>query len=80
MNTPELLRRKLLKSPVMPALNVFLFGKEMQQDEMKKIIDDYIKSYNSFDIDGMLGHMHKDISFQNISDGQVNMSTHGISE
>jgi hypothetical protein len=52
----------------------------MQQDEMKKIIDAYIKSYNSFDIDGMLRHIHKDISFQNISDGRVTMSTHGISE
>jgi hypothetical protein len=61
-------------------LNAFLYGEEMQRDQMKKIIDDYIKSYNSFDIDGMLRHMHKNISFQNISDGQVNMSTHGIAE
>jgi len=52
----------------------------MQRDEMRKIIDDYINSYNSFDIDGMMQHMHKDISFQNISGGKANMSTQGISE
>lgn len=52
----------------------------MHKDEIKMIIDDYIKSYNSFDIEGMLRHMHKDVSFRNISGGQVNLSTQGISE
>ncbi|WPD23833.1 MAG: nuclear transport factor 2 family protein [Candidatus Electrothrix scaldis] len=52
----------------------------MQQDKMKKVIDDYIKSYNSFDVDGMILQMHENISFQNISNGVVNMKTEGISE
>jgi hypothetical protein len=52
----------------------------MQQDEMKKIIDHYIKAYKSFDIDGMLLHMHEEISFQNISNGQISLSTKGVSE
>jgi hypothetical protein len=52
----------------------------MQEHEMKRIIDDYIRSYNSFDIDGMLLHMHKDVSFKHISNDQVSMSTQGISE
>ncbi len=52
----------------------------MQQDEMEQVIDNYIKAYNSYGIDGMLLHMHKDISFQNISNEQVNLSTEGISE
>lgn len=52
----------------------------MQHNEMKEAIDSYIKAYNSFDIDGMLLHMHNDISFQNISNGQVSLSTEGISE
>lgn len=52
----------------------------MQQDEMKKIIDHYIKAYNSFDIDGMLLHMHEEISFQHISNGQISLSTKGVSE
>ena len=52
----------------------------MQPEEMKKIIDNYIKAYNSFDIDAMLLNMHEDISFRNISNGQVSLSTEGISE
>jgi len=47
---------------------------------MKKIIDHYIKAYNSFDIDGMLLYMHEEISFQNISNGQISLSTKGVSE
>ena len=52
----------------------------MQQNEMKDLIDGYIKAYNAFDIDAMLLDMHNHISFQNISDGHVNLSTEGISE
>lgn len=52
----------------------------MQQNEMKDLIDGYIKAYNAFDIDAMLLNMHDDISFRNISDGNVNLSTEGISE
>ena len=52
----------------------------MQQEEIKKVIDNYIKAYNLFDIDGMLLHMHKDIIFQNVLNEEINMSTNGISE
>ncbi|MCP4675046.1 MAG: nuclear transport factor 2 family protein [Deltaproteobacteria bacterium] len=52
----------------------------MQQGDMKTIVDNYIKSYNSFDINGMLASMHQDILFQNISNEQVNMATKGIEE
>ena len=52
----------------------------MQQNEMKDLIDGYIKAYNAFDVDAMLLNMHDDISFRNISDGHVNLSTEGISE
>jgi hypothetical protein len=52
----------------------------MKKEKMKEIIDAYIESYNSFDIDGMLFHMHEEVSFKNISAGQVTLSTHGIIE
>ncbi len=52
----------------------------MRRDEMRRIIDAYITSYNAFDLEGMLKHMHKNIYFQNISGGRVNMTTRGISE
>jgi len=47
---------------------------------MKKIVDDYIASYNSFDIDGMMANMDKDICFQNVSNNIINMETKGLDE
>lgn len=44
----------------------------------QKIIENYIDAYNSFDIDRMLSDMHKDIKFENISNGEVNLTTNGL--
>jgi len=52
----------------------------MQLNEMRRLINDYIKAYNAFDIDAMLLNMHDEISFRNISDVHINLSTEGISE
>ncbi len=52
----------------------------MKQQEMKDIIDKYIKAYNLFDIDGMLACMHDDVEFKNISGGNINLTTNGIKE
>ncbi len=52
----------------------------MKQQEMKNIIDKYIKAYNLFDIDGMLACMHDDVEFKNISGGKINLTANGIKE
>lgn len=51
-------------------------------DDHKKldIIQQYIKAYNSFDIDGMLAALHSDIEFKNISGGEVDAKASGIEE
>jgi hypothetical protein len=41
-----------------------------------KIID----TYNSFDIDRMLSDMRDEIKFENISNGEINLTTNGIEE
>ncbi|HEX3006168.1 MAG TPA: nuclear transport factor 2 family protein [Bacteroidales bacterium] len=46
----------------------------------QKIIEKYIKAYNSFDIDKMLTDMDDNVRFENISDGEVNLVTNNISE
>ena len=46
----------------------------------QEIIENYIHSYNSFDIKSMLKDLHKDIKFENISNGQINLATNGIEE
>lgn len=43
-----------------------------------QLIERYIEAYNTFDIETMLSTLHPDITFQNISNGEVNAETHGI--
>ncbi|MDQ1275546.1 MAG: hypothetical protein QG610_1120 [Euryarchaeota archaeon] len=52
----------------------------MRHDIYQKIIENYIDAYNSFDIDRMLSDMHENIKFENISNGEVNLTTNGIDE
>jgi len=43
-----------------------------------QLIERYIEAYNTFDIETMISTLHPDITFQNISNGEVNAETHGI--
>ncbi|MDD3342202.1 MAG: nuclear transport factor 2 family protein [Sulfurospirillaceae bacterium] len=43
-----------------------------------QLIEHYIEAYNAFDIETMLSTLHHDITFQNISSGEINAETHGI--
>lgn len=44
----------------------------------KQIIENYIKSYNAFDLEGMLMDVHDGVIFENISGGTVNLRIEGI--
>ena len=46
----------------------------------QEIIENYIHAYNTFDINGMLKDLHEDIKFANISNGEINLTTNGITE
>jgi steroid delta-isomerase-like uncharacterized protein len=50
----------------------------MTPQEMKRLIEQYIEAYNSFDIDGMLALMHPDIVFRNFSGAALTVETSGI--
>lgn len=50
----------------------------MDREESNKIIQDYINAYNSFDVEGMVNLLNKEIKFRNISNGEVNTETQGI--
>lgn len=52
----------------------------METKEVKDLIRSYLKAYNSFDVEGMLQLLHKDIEFRNISSGLVDVETKGIDE
>ncbi|MEM1134459.1 MAG: nuclear transport factor 2 family protein [Bacteroidota bacterium] len=49
-------------------------------EDKKDMIEQYIQSYNSFDVEGMLKDVHERIEFENISNGKVDLSIKGIEE
>jgi hypothetical protein len=53
---------------------------KMKPEEMKKTVEIYLNSYNSFDIDSMLSVIHSDIHFTNITNGKVTAVASGIEE
>lgn len=52
----------------------------MRKDEKRALIERYLAAYNSLDVDGMLAVLHEEIEFENVSDGEVTVSTTGKSE
>lgn len=48
------------------------------KENQKDIIENYISSYNNFDIKGMVRDLDEDIIFENISDDEVTFITEGI--
>lgn len=52
----------------------------ISMEQREAIIRNYIGSYNRFDIEGMLGDFDSLIVFENISDGEVNMTISGIAD
>ena len=50
----------------------------MIMNEREKIIRDYIEGYNQFDVDKMVANFDANITFENIQNGEVNMSLNGL--
>lgn len=50
----------------------------MTETERKNLIENYVRAYNSFDIDEMLSGLHEEIVFKNISGGETTLELHGI--
>lgn len=50
------------------------------EEKRKNAIENYISSYNHFDIENMLKDLDEKIIFRNISNGEVNLTTNGIGE
>jgi hypothetical protein len=48
--------------------------------DREKIIKNYIEAYNQFDIDKMVADFDDDIVFENIQNGETNMSLNGLTE
>lgn len=48
--------------------------------DREKIIENYIAGYNQFDIDKMMADFDDSILFENIQNGEVNMTLSGLKE
>ena len=51
-----------------------------KDESRKKAVEDYVKSYNNFDVENMLKDLDENVVFRNISAGKVNLTTEGIAE
>lgn len=50
------------------------------KNQRQHIIENYIKSYNSFDVEGMLSNLAPEVVFNNFSNGQLSLSLDGVDE
>ncbi|MCV2486729.1 nuclear transport factor 2 family protein [Flavobacterium sp. SH_e] len=48
--------------------------------EKEKIIQNYIEGYNQFDIDKMIADFDELVIFENIQNGEINLTLNGIKE
>ncbi|MDU0369674.1 nuclear transport factor 2 family protein [Hymenobacter endophyticus] len=49
----------------------------MDVAKQKQLVQDYIQAYNRLDVDGMLRHLHEEVVFRNISNGEANLTLTG---
>ncbi len=49
----------------------------MEARNLQHIVEKYIEAYNRSDVDGMVAHLHENVVFRNISNGEVNLTTVG---
>lgn len=50
----------------------------MTEIEKKNLVENYVRAYNAFDIEGMLKDLHDEIVFKNITNGEVTLELNGI--
>jgi len=50
------------------------------KDKQKAIIENYIHAYNNFDIAGMTKDLHDQLHFQNIANGEVDLTTEDLEQ
>jgi len=51
----------------------------MNEKLMKKIVNQYFKAYNEFDLEEMIKNIHRDIVFKNYASGEVTLELNGKS-
>lgn len=52
----------------------------LKNSKLLDLIEQYLKAYNTFNIEGMMEVLHESIHFKNISNGELSTETKGIEE
>jgi hypothetical protein len=52
----------------------------MNLEEKKQIIEQYVRAYNSFEIETMLSLFHPECHFENVAGGETTVSADGLDE
>ena len=50
------------------------------KEQQKQIVENYVDSYNNFDIAEMTKDLDENVVFENISNGNVNLRTEGLND
>lgn len=50
------------------------------KEQQKAIVENYLRSYNNFDIEGMTKNLDDNVVFENVSNEKVELRTVGLSE
>jgi hypothetical protein len=53
---------------------------DTMKEQQKQIVENYVTSYNNFDIDGMIANLDENVIFENISNGKVDLRTEGLDQ
>ncbi|MCB2376472.1 nuclear transport factor 2 family protein [Hymenobacter sp. BT635] len=49
----------------------------MDAAQQKQLVESYIEAYNRFDVAGMIRHLHEDVVFRNMTNGEVDLTLTG---
>jgi len=73
--------RKTYSGPLALARDLMTFHLEKKRNsEMRRIIQEFLDAYNAFDIEGMIKLLHREIVFENYSQGERDIVVKGIPE
>jgi ketosteroid isomerase-like protein len=50
----------------------------MKTEDMERVVEAYLAAYNAFDVDSMAALLAPDVTFRNVSEGQVTHETIGL--
>jgi ketosteroid isomerase-like protein len=77
------MKKNEMKNRILIVFLILTLGCQTKKDmkeRQKQMIENYVNSYNEFDINGMTKNLNDNIVFENISNEKVDLRTEGIKD